>query len=210
MSPEGQEILTYLKTERRFSDEVIDRFNIGYCPHRVNHELRGRIITPIYTPYGELVALSSRCRDKSISNRFWHESFDKGTHLYALNFAKKAIEEVNKVIVVEGEFDVGAYHSAGLNMVVGTLGSSFTLFQVSLLLRYCSEIYLMFDGDEAGRSAIKRSMSMYEEYNLKEFGVKFIPVNLPNKIDPDDFLFKEGRHGVIEKLRKSKEELMFI
>ena len=73
---EGLKALQYLKDMRGFDDETIDKFNVGYCPERVNHELNNRIITPIYDAYGKLVALSSRHLQNT--KNFFHESFEKG------------------------------------------------------------------------------------------------------------------------------------
>lgn len=167
--------------------------------------MKGRIITPIYDIYGEIVAISTRHPDKTVKNRFWHESFDKGSYLYGLPYAKDAIQKFNKVIVVEGEMDVAAFHSAGFTMTVGVCGSVLTLFQVALLSRFCSDFYLMFDGDEAGRRAMRNSMTMHREYSLELYGLNFIPVHLPDKEDPDSFLLKNGRVEVRKKLIEAKE-----
>lgn len=189
---------------------VIDKFDIGYCPHDLDHELRGRIITPIYDAYGEMVAISTRHMNKDHKLRFWHEVFPKGTYLYGLLDAKDTIRRFNKVIIVEGEFDVAAFHTFGFTMTVCCCGSAFTLFQVSLLARYCTEFYLLFDGDVAGRASIKRSMDMYNKYSLSAYGLKFVPVYLPRNIDPDEFLFENGVKGVKEKLRIARDDCDFI
>lgn len=131
-------------------------------------------------------------------------------YLYGLNHAKEEIYRANKAIVVEGEFDVCAFHSSSIPIAIGLCGSSFSLFQISLLLRYCSEIYIMFDGDEAGRKLTEKVMKMYKENDFKHYGIKIIPVNLPDKFDPDDFLFAEGKQGVVSKLKKSREEFELI
>jgi DNA primase len=208
--PSGRKALDYLRDVRKFSDKVIDEFDIGYCPLEVDHELRGRIITPIYDTYGEMVAISTRHMNKDQKFRFWHESFDKGSYLYGLHQAKDTIRKFNKVIIVEGEFDALAFHSYGFTMTVAVSGSAFTLFQVSLLSRYCTNFYLMFDGDVAGRKSIERTMAMYDKYCLGAYGLKFIPVYLPKDIDPDEYLFSEGTVGVREKLKTARDELVFI
>jgi DNA primase len=208
--PRGKKALDYLRDVRKFSDKVIDEFDVGYCPLEVDHELRGRIITPIYDTYGDMVAISTRHLNKDQKGRFWHESFDKGSYLYGLYQAKYAIRRLNKVIIVEGEFDALAFHSYGFNMTVACSGSAFSLFQVSLLSRYCTNFYLMFDGDVAGRKSIERTMAMYDKYCLSAYGLKFIPVYLPKDIDPDEYLFSEGVVGVKSKLRASKDEFSFI
>ena len=208
--PEGKKALDYLTTVRGFSDEVIDKFDIGYCPQDSNHELRDRIITPIYDAYGEMVAISTRHMNKDHKLRFWHEVFPKGTYLYGLYYAKDTIRKFNKVIIVEGEFDVAVFHTFGFTMTICCCGSAFTLFQIALLARYCKEFYLLFDGDVAGRKSIQRSMNMYDKYSLSAYGLKFIPVYLPKNVDPDEFLFESGVEGVKEKLRIARDDREFI
>jgi len=207
--PEGKIALDYLINERKFSEEVIDRFDMGYCPSDVNHEVRGRIITPIYGTYGELVALSTRHLDKNHYQRFLHESFNKGSYLYGLCYAKNTIQRVNKVIIVEGECDVACFHTFGFNMTIGLCGSAFTLFQISLLSKYCTDFYLLFDGDVAGRDSIERTMKDYDKYNLDVYGLRFIPVDLPKDCDPDEYLIKGGKKNMINKLRTSEEDCGF-
>lgn len=207
--PEGKVALDYLINERKFSESVIDRFDIGYCPPDVNHEVRGRIITPIYGTYGELVAISTRHLDKDHYQRFLHESFDKGSYLYGLCYAKEIIQRTNKVIIVEGEFDVASFHTFGFNMTIGLCGSAFTLFQIALLSKYCTNFYLLFDGDKAGRESIKRVMRDHDKYNLDAYNLNFIPVYLPNKCDPDEFLIEGGKRNMVDKLRTAKEDCGF-
>ena len=201
---EGQKALHHLKNERKFSDEVIDDFDFGYCPEKINHPLCGRIITPIYDIFGNIVAISSRHLDKNHSNRFWHESFDKGSYLYGLLYAKEFIIKYKKVILVEGEFDVAALHSSGFKMTVGVCGSALTVFQVAMLSRYCSNMYVMFDGDKRGKEAIRRTKKIYSKYDLVSYGINFYPVYLPGNKDPDEYIRMEGRKKLQELLKQSK------
>lgn len=183
---------------------------MGFCPRDADHELRGRIITPIYDICGGLIALSTRHLDKEHKLRFWHESFDKGSYLYGLYYAKDTIRKLNKVIIVEGEFDVASLHSFGFTMTIGCCGSAFTLFQVALLARYCTDFYLFFDGDTAGRNSIQRALNMHNKYSLGAYGLKFIPVLLPKGMDPDEFVMDNGREGTREKLRTARDDCEFI
>jgi len=209
-NPNGKKALDYLKDVRKFSDVVIDKFDIGYCPPEVGHELSGRIITPIYDTYGEMVAISTRHLNENHDRRFWHESFEKGYYLYGLYQAKDTIRRLNKVIIVEGEFDALAFHSYGFTMTVACSGSAFSLFQIALLSRYCTNFYLLFDGDIAGRKSIQRTLDMYSKYSLSTYGLNFIPVYLPKDVDPDEFLFEVGANGVKEKFKTAKDEYDFI
>jgi len=207
--PEGKTALDYLLNERRFSNEIIDKFDIGYCPSDVEHEARGRIITPIYETYGELVAISTRHLNVNHSARFMHETFEKGFYLYGLYYAKEAIQRTNKVIIVEGECDVACFHSFGFDMTVGLCGSAFSLFQMALLSRFCSNFYFLLDGDEAGRKATQRALDNYKKYSLEVYKLKFIPTYLPDGSDPDNFLIGGGKKNMIEKLRTAKEDSEF-
>jgi DNA primase len=208
---EGKKALDYLKDERGFSDAVIDKFEFGYCPIDINHQLRGRVISPIYDVYGGLVAISTRhlFKHKGDPGYFWHERFDKGSYLYALGWAKRSILRCKKVIIVEGEFDVASMHDFGFRMTVGVCGSAFTLSQASLLARYCKEVYVMFDNDPSGQNGIKRVLELANKHYFASYGIKYIPVRLPVGKDPDKVLRNDGAMGMKEILAKAKEEINF-
>lgn len=140
---------------------------------------------------------------------FWHESFDKGSYLYGLNWAKESILRYKKVIVVEGEFDVASMHDFGFTMTVGVCGSAFTLSQASLLARYCKEVYLMFDNDPSGQDGIKRILKLSKDHYFESYGIKYIPTRLPIKQDPDKTLRTGGVGQMKNILAKAKEEINF-
>jgi|TARA_Y100000310_G_scaffold344276_1_gene456156 DNA primase len=205
-SDEGKEAIDYLVKDRGLSIGVIKKFQVGYCPQRVDHELRGRIVTPIHDPYGSLVALSSRQLKKKF---FFHESYDKGFYLYGLHIAKPYIIKYGRVVIVEGEFDVMYLHSHGVPMAVGMCGSALNLFQLSVLARYCENIYIVFDGDKKCNQSIKRVLNMYHANHMwtelrnseEREGVKLYPVKLPMGYDPDDYIKKFGNKKFIALLK---------
>jgi len=100
--------------------------------------------------------------------------------------------------------DVAFLHSKGLNMAVGICGSAFSIFQISLLARYCSEVYIVFDGDIAGKKATDKVMQNYKNYNLDSYNVKYIPILLPPKCDPDDYINKYGVNSFKKLLLSTK------
>jgi len=205
---DGQIALDYLIKKRKLNKDIIDKYNIGYCPLNISHQLRGRIITPIYDVYGKLITLSTRHLNENIKNRFWHETFDKAYYLYGLFEAKKNIIKNQKVLIVEGEMDALCYQSNGINIAVSICGSALTIYQVAILSRYVSEFFIMLDGDDVGQEAIKRIMKkIYNKYNLDSYQLSFIPIKIPNKMDPDEYLIKNGTKEVIKLLKKTKEQL---
>jgi DNA primase len=209
-SSDGEMALDYLREKRGLSEEAIKLFQIGYCPSRVDHELAGRIITPIIDPYGNIVAVSTRHLQRT--KDFWHESFDKAFFLYGMNIAKSSIMIAQKAVVVEGEFDTVCLHSHRLPMTVGLCGSAFTHFHAAILGRYCQEVFIVFDSDVnlAGEKATERVLSMMSERLSTDryLGMTFIPVELPATLDPDDYVRDFGRDSFIELLKKSKEDFL--
>lgn len=218
-SEEGKEAIAYLKSDRRHFDDAgisicIKKFRIGYMPSHVKgpageaHEFAGRIIFPIYDQYNKLVALSSRDFRKDAFAPFFHESFAKSNILYGLNVAKESILRRKQSIIVEGESDVHYLHSRGFDFTTGVLGSAIRLSHIAILSRYCREILIICDGDNAGKNATSRIMNVASERKLrKHFGISLIPVFLPEKKDPDDFLYEKGVNTFVDLLRESRKKI---
>ena len=57
--------------------------------------------------------------------------YHKGKHLYGLNFAKSS--QSDRIIIVEGYFDVISLYLAGIDYAAATLGTALTSAQVNLL-----------------------------------------------------------------------------
>ena len=241
---EGKLAIDYLKSSRRNFDDVsikyiIDKFKVGYMPSHVlnfegkRHEFAGRVIMPLFNQHNKLIALSSRdWRDDAFMS-FFHESFNKSNFLYGLNLAKENILEEKYAVVVEGEFDVMYLHSKGITNAVGCMGSTLQLNQMSLLMRYCRDIFIVFDGDKAGKNSTYKTREMtrlnaFEDRNkeiisvdkikdkdiglhLEEFyygkmsyGLNIIPVTLGDDVDPDDYVREKGKEGFIKLLNDSR------
>jgi len=210
---EGKDARDYLK-KRRLSENTIRIFRLGYMPKDVNtpsgkrHEFAGRLIIPIFDQYGDLIALSSRDWRDNAFMKFYHESYKKGHFLFGLNVSKQNIVKKKKVIVVEGEMDVMTVYGNGLRFVVGTLGSSLRLYQLALLARYCNEIFIVFDGDEAGLKAKDNVLQRAKENDLSNiYNIMIVPIVLPNENDPDKFIVDNGINEFIKILKEKKEEI---
>jgi DNA primase len=190
---------------RGLSDDVLKQFQFGYCPDSVSHDLSGRVIMPLFDAYSKLIAITSRNFNVEKKYQHWHESFDKSAFLYGLNLAKPHILKSGKAIIVEGQFDTTCLHSYGFRMTTGLLGSSFNITHVSLLARLCSEIYLALDPDDSGDAGVERAQKMHKDYCLDIYGILIVPVSLPPKTDPDDFVMKHGSDEFVKILKKAKE-----
>jgi DNA primase len=102
-------------------------------------------------------------------------------------------------LVVEGYFDLLALYNQAIPQVVAPLGTALTLNHVRMLSRLASRAVLVFDGDEAGMRAAMRSLEFFLRENLP---VRFLP--LPEGMDPDDYVVKEGRDLFMQRLREAK------
>ena len=157
-----------------------------------------RVMFPIHNVSGRVVGFGGRTlrTDKKVAkyqNSPESEIYNKRRELYGLFFAKKAIQQEDYAIMVEGYADVISMHQAGVENVVASSGTSLTEEQVRLLSRFTRNMTLMFDGDAAGVKAALRGVDIVlkEDMNVRI-------VLLPEEHDPDTF----AREHSSEELRK--------
>ena len=151
---------------------------------------RDRVIFPVHNISGRIVAFGGRTlrTDKQVAkyqNSPESEIYSKKRELYGLYFAKKAIQQQDFAIMVEGYTDVISMHQAGVENVVSSSGTSLTTEQIRLLNRFTKNITVIYDGDSAGIHASLRGIDMI----LKE-GMNVRVVLLPEPEDPDFLEFK--------------------
>jgi len=150
---------------------------------------RNRLMFPIIDLRGNVIAFGGRVLDDS-KPKYLNTSdtvvYKKSQALYALNFAKNSNDR--KLILCEGYMDVIAMHQAGFTNAVAGLGTAFTTEQISLLTRYCDELTLCFDSDEAGKKATKRALAM-----LSSAPLKLKVMYLDGGKDPDEIIKTQGR-----------------
>ncbi|MBW2506775.1 MAG: toprim domain-containing protein, partial [Deltaproteobacteria bacterium] len=114
------------------------------------------------------------------------------------------IRKKRKAVVVEGNFDLLALASFGLDNVVAPLGTALTQTQIRLLKGYADEVILLFDGDEAGIKAAMRSVPLF----LAE-QVEARVALLPATHDPDTYIRSHGREGLEKYLMNALPMLEF-
>ncbi|MBO7198593.1 MAG: DNA primase, partial [Alistipes sp.] len=146
-----------------------------------------RVMFPIHNISGRVVGFGGRTlrTDKKVAkyqNSPESEIYNKRREVYGLYFAKKAIQQEDCAILVEGYADVISMHQAGVENVVASSGTSLTEEQIRLISRFTNNITLMFDGDAAGVKAALRGVDLI----LKE-GMNVRIVLLPEEHDPDTF-----------------------
>ena len=217
ISSDGIEAVKYLKSSKRHFDDqdisyCIERFKLGYMPenttnvHGDRHEYAGRLLMPLYDQHNRLVALSSRDWREDAFMPFMHESYIKKNYLYGLNVAKENILKNKNAIVVEGEFDVQYLHSHGFVNAVGCMCTILSLNQIALLTRYCKELFVVFDGDDPGKKSLRKVLETANSYNFSIYGIDIVPVILPPKKDPDDYIYENGADAFLQLLRKARKD----
>ena len=222
----------YLRS-RGMADETIQGFQLGYAPkswdglkrflmrEKVDLKLaaqagllvqksdgdsydrfRNRLMFPIKDMRGRTVGFGGRALDESMPKYLNSPEtlvFHKGRTLYGLSTAKEACRQNNESLVVEGYFDLLALYNKSIRNVVAPLGTALTLHHVRMLSRLAPRTVLVFDGDEAGMRAALRSLEFFLREKLP---VRFLP--LPEGMDPDDFINKEGKEPFMQLLREAK------
>ena len=169
---------------------------------------RDRVIFPVHNISGRVVAFGGRTlrTDKQVAkyqNSPESEIYSKKRELYGLYFAKKAIQQQDFAIMVEGYTDVISMHQAGVENVVSSSGTSLTTEQIRLLNRFTKNITVIYDGDSAGIHASLRGIDMI----LKE-GMNVRVVLLPEPEDPDSFARSHTASELQEYIRANEQDFL--
>ena len=173
--------------------------------NKVFDRFRNRIIFPIFSKNGEVIAFGGRTIvDDSNSPKYLNspetDLFIKSKELYGYFDAQRFIAKSQLVIVVEGYFDVISMHQAGFKNTVGTLGTALSSSHFLQLERIGREIIFMFDGDAAGkRAAWRAAQVVLANLNKQDILVSFI--FLPQNKDPDTFIREKGNEALANLLK---------
>ena len=154
---------------------------------------RNRIIFPIKSINGKVLGFGGRALDDAKAkyiNSPETELYNKGSNLYGLSDARKAIKQKKTMIVVEGYLDVLTLSNVGFENSVATLGTALTEKQMYLLWNLTNEPILCLDGDNAGRKAAflaaERALPLLKPGFTLQFAI------LPIGYDPDTIVNKLG------------------
>ncbi len=169
---------------------------------------RGRIIFPIFTETGKVVAFGGRTIIKAELKYLNSPDtliYTKGKLLYGINFCKESIREKGEVILVEGYTDFLSLYQAGITNCAASLGTSLTTHQVSIARNFAPRMIISYDGDDAGTKASVRGISL-----CFERGVQIKVLTLPDGMDPDSFIRKSGVDKFKSLVQNSTGGLKFL
>ena len=210
---------------RGFRDDIIEKFQLGYCTdshdafskealqkgykkeylvktglcyetddHRLRDRFWGRVIFPVHTLSGKVVAFGGRVlasATKGVKVKYVNspesEIYHKSNELYGIYFAKQAIVKQDRCFLVEGYTDVISMHQSGIENVVASSGTALTPGQIRMIHRFTNNMTVLYDGDAAGIKASIRGIDM-----LLEEGMNIKVCLLPDGDDPDSFARKHN------------------
>ena len=179
-----------------FNEEYLTE--VGLAFKRQNNTLGDifyeRVMFPWLDVSGKVVGFGGRVLDsrtKGVNRKYVNspdsDIYHKGSQLYGIYQAKKAINKEDRVYIVEGYTDVISMHQCGIENVVANSGTSLSYEQIQLLKRFTQNVTLLYDGDKAGIHAALRGTDMLLEKNMH---VKILL--LPDGDDPDSFARKKS------------------
>lgn len=151
---------------------------------------RDRILFPIFDPKGRISGFGGRIvgdGQPKYMNSPESPVFDKSRLLLGLFQQAAEIRSRQRVVLVEGNFDLVSLVVHGCPNVVAPLGTALTRPQLKLLRHYAENAILLFDGDAAGVKAAVRAVPLFlaEEMSAKV-------ALLPSGHDPDTFVREKG------------------
>lgn len=175
---------------------------------RTTDRMQERVMFPILTVSDEVAGFSGRAmpggRDPKYLNSPDSEVFSKGSLVFGLVQGREAMKRQGYCLLVEGQIDVLALHQAGLKNAAAPLGTALTEHQAHVIRRFTDQVVLMFDGDDAGRKAAWRGMSV-----LMSAGVYGRMALLPDGEDPDSMLRGGDTEAILRVVDNARPFLEF-
>ena len=197
------QLVDFLKSKNIKEEELIE---IGLAKKKYN-KLYGyfydRIMIPIVSTNGKILGFGGRA-DKSSEPKYLNspesDVFSKRNILFGAYNIKKRKQNIDNVILCEGYMDVIALYKFGYP-AVASLGTAVSEKQIDLLSKLSRNIFVVFDGDQAGKNAAIRLFDKLLPLIKTDNVFRF--VFLPNDLDPEEYLIKNGKKNFNMLLEKS-------
>ena len=204
-SPNSRNDLLKILRDESFSAEAMKLSGLfiqsekGYF-----NRFRSRIMFPIQNYKGDVIAFGGRIFNNDDPAKYQNSPetpiYNKSNVLYGLNQNSQYIRDKKNIILVEGYMDLLQITQAGFNNCLAISGTAFTEGHAAILKRYSSDIYVTFDGDDAGRKA-----SLKCGYILTSNSMQASIVTPPNQMDPDDWIREKGNEEFEQGLSESND-----
>jgi len=172
---------------------------------------RDRVMFPILDQRGNVIGFGGRVigeGEPKYLNSPETPLFEKGRELYGLPQARKAIQEQDTVLVVEGYMDVVGLVQSGVENVVATLGTAATDANVQKLLKQANRVVFSFDRDSAGDRAAWRAMEVSLGHLADNKTVEIL--QMPGNQDPDEYIREHGKEAFVLQTRSATRLSEFL
>ncbi len=193
--------ITDLLRKEGFKDEDIKDSGLVSVKNGSMYDVfRGRVMFPIINTFGDVIAFGGRFLGDEVPkylNTRETVAFNKRRNLYGLDHVRK-LKGIKGVVIVEGYMDVVSLSAHGVKAVVASLGTALTRQQAVLIKRYTNNVFIAYDGDEAGRVATMKALDILEAEGLSVRVLVF-----DEGLDPDDFIRKNELAGFAKKVKNS-------
>ncbi|MEG0909388.1 MAG: DNA primase [Bacilli bacterium] len=200
LSLKDRSMLTKFLTKNDYTKkELLDSGLILDNEYGINDIYCNRIMFPLEDLSGRIVGFSGRIYNSVDNAKYINtretDIFKKGETLYNYKRASKYARLTGSVIIMEGFMDVIRAYTVGIKNVIATMGTAVTSKHANIIKRMAKDIYVCFDGDQAGEKATN---SIINELEL----VGVIPkiIRLEDDYDPDDYIKKFGVESFQAKL----------
>lgn len=188
----SSEVLEYVNS-RGIGQEVIDKYSIGAFPQNIDILKKHvseevlmkkfilkspyfsdfkdfhKLIIPIINEYGDAVGIAGRCimSTEDVKKlgipKYKNSSFEKRNVLFGLNNSYGEILKNDRVYIVEGYLDQIAMHKNGIYNSVAMGGTAFSKGHLLKLLRLTTNLFFIFDRDEAGVASAGRIKKRFSD-----------------------------------------------
>jgi DNA primase len=188
---------------------IVARDAEGGGGRRYYDRFRGRLMFPIADEQGRVIGFSGRILQADEKSAKYVNSpetpiFTKSRVLYGLDKTKRAVLDAGSVIICEGQLDLIACFSAGVQNVVAPQGTALTGDHLRILKRYAQEVVLCFDSDNAGQKAAARVLD-----DLLASGMSVRVITIPAPHDPDSYIKEHGAEAFRQLAREARDFFEF-
>lgn len=192
----NQELLDGLINQRGLTLDTIKEFGIGFAEsyalngfkknkleelqelsilNENNNEIFwNRLTIPVKNESGQVVGFNGRIASDNHNSKSpkyllsrANPHFSKANTVYNLDQAGRHIKQSDFVYIVEGMFDVMAFHQMGIKNVVSMLGTEISPEQIQTISKYTDNFVLAYDGDVPGFIAVLETGKKISEFMQK-------------------------------------------
>jgi DNA primase len=206
-SPESWEDTINWAKSKNFDLANVELAGLAVRKEETNHcygRFRDRLMFPICDHQGRVIGFSGRVLPGDDDPRKYVNSpetllFHKSKVMFGLDKSHRAISEKEFAVVCEGQLDLISCFMAGVQNIVAPQGTAFTSDHAHIIKRFCNEVVLCFDSDEAGQKASVRVLD-----DLLGSGLAIRVATVPAPHDPDSFIKQFGSSAFQELITKAE------